>query len=101
MIRSELRATVSSGLTLPPTSTGISPNLLKSKSSFAVLGRNQLGAINTAAKARMIQGKKHFMRLCDCPPPLSRKFHEMKTKLHQQTGSDNDARNVRRNEARI
>ena len=63
MIKSELRATVSSGLTRPPTSTGISPNLLKSKSSFAVFGGIQLAAIDAAAIARMIHGKKRFMRL--------------------------------------
>ena len=63
MIKSELRATVSSGLIRPPTSTGISPNLLKSKSSFAVFGGNQLAAMQAAATAKMIHGRKRFMRL--------------------------------------
>src|SRR4029077_6418700 len=63
MIKSEFRATVSSGLIRPPTSTGISPNLLKSKSSFGVFGGNQLTAMQAAATAKMIQGRKRFMRL--------------------------------------
>src|SRR5947208_16899904 len=63
MIKSELRATVSSGLTRPPTSTGIFPNVVRSKSSFAVLGGSQLRAIEPAASAKIIQGKDRFMRL--------------------------------------
>src|SRR4051794_1996286 len=63
MISSELRATVSSGLTRPPTSTGIFPSPLKSKSRVAVLDGSQLGAINIAATARMIHGRKLFMPL--------------------------------------
>src|SRR5436190_5099918 len=63
MIKSELRATVSSGLTRPPTSTGIFPKPLKSKSFAAVLGGTQLGKIKAAATGRMIHGKKRFMPL--------------------------------------
>src|SRR5438045_5941500 len=63
MIKSELRATVSSGLIRPPTSTAILPNLLKSKSSFAVCGGNQLAAMQAAATAKMIHGRKRFKRL--------------------------------------
>ena len=63
MIKSELRPTVSSGLTRPPTSTGILPNFAKSNSSFAGFVGNQLAAIDPAATTKMIQGKKRFMRL--------------------------------------
>src|SRR5262245_11219922 len=63
MIKSELRATVSSGFIRPPTSTGIWPKLLKSKSSFAVFGGNQLAAMQAAATPKMIHGRKRFMRL--------------------------------------
>src|SRR4030095_6373136 len=63
MIKSELRATVSSGFIRPPTSTGISPNLLKSKSSLCVFGGNQLGTMNAAATPKRIPGRKRFMRL--------------------------------------
>src|SRR5437762_12182573 len=63
MIKSELRATVSSGLTRPPTSTGIFPNVIRSKSSLAVLGGSQLRAIEPAAIAKIIQGKDRFIRL--------------------------------------
>src|ERR1051326_7587935 len=63
MIKSELRATVSSGLTRPPTSTGMLPNFAKSNSSFGVFGGNQLAPIDTAATTKMIHGKKRFMRL--------------------------------------
>src|SRR5581483_5766335 len=62
MIRSELRATVSSGFRRPPTSTGILPNFVRSRSPFAVLGGNQLTAIHAAATTKMTHGKKRFMR---------------------------------------
>ena len=61
MIKSELRPTVSSGLMRPPTSTGIWPNFVKSKSFFAVLGAIQFVAIDTTATAKMIKGTKRFM----------------------------------------
>src|SRR5438045_9421963 len=63
MIKSELRPTVSSGLTRPPTSTGILPNFAKSNSSCAGFVGNQLAAIDPVARTKMIQGKKRFMRL--------------------------------------
>src|SRR5436853_631443 len=61
MINNELRATVSSGFTRPPTKTGIFPNLERSTSSFATLGGIQLPAIQNATTAKMIQGMNRFM----------------------------------------
>src|SRR5437588_2918789 len=78
MIKSELRATVSSGLTRPPTSTGIFPKPLKSKSFAAVLGGTQLGKINAAATARMIHGRKRFMPL---PPVVVAKIRRDESQI--------------------
>src|SRR5947208_16083445 len=63
MVESQFRAAVASGLIRPPPSTELSPNLLKSKSLFAVFGGNQLAAMQAAATAKMIHGRKRFMRV--------------------------------------
>src|SRR6266542_5862021 len=62
MMRSELRATVSSGLTRPPTSTGIFPNFARSTFSLVFFGGRKLAAIQSKAKPKTIAGMKRFMR---------------------------------------
>src|SRR5262249_29207022 len=61
MIRSELRATVSSGLTRPPTRTGSFPNFARSTSFFATFGGIQFPPIQPAITSKMIQGVNRFM----------------------------------------
>src|SRR5580692_10854097 len=68
MMSSELRATVSSGLTRPPTSTGNFPNFTRSTSSFATLGGIQFPPIQPAITIRTIHGTKRFI------PPLRSVF---------------------------
>src|SRR4029450_90084 len=63
MIRSELRATVSSGFTRPPTCTGIFPNRTKSTSPLGGLDGNKLEATQSMPKETGSMGKNRFMQL--------------------------------------
>src|SRR4029453_18658058 len=61
-MRSELRATVSTGFTRPPTCTGIFPNRTKSTSSLGGLGGNKLAATQSTPKETASTGKNVFKR---------------------------------------
>ena len=60
MIRSELRATVSSGLTRPPTSTGIFPNFDKIEIVGRGFGGSQLVTIQSSGENENDCRKKTF-----------------------------------------
>src|SRR4029453_14621337 len=59
-MRSELRATVSTGFTRPPTCTGIFPNRTKSSSSLGGLGGNKLAATQSTPKKNQNTEKNLF-----------------------------------------